>query len=167
VEKQAGSRDTPLSGFFYCQKNSLGGLYGTIKCSFSRGKLGISPCTLRRLVKSGKIPYRKVGGRSVFCKRIFSVFYKVAWFQKQITKKPPMFKKEKSPIRGTLTMAEKGYSGDIPVAAFNALEGEVSGLMHGTVTLSLHIKDGHLTRFVISRERSFIPGKPMTGSHNE
>ena len=73
------------------------------------------------------------------------------------------------PIRGsdTLKIAETGYSGNIPAAAFKALECEVSGLMHGTATLVLHIKDGHISRFVINRERSFIPGKPTTGSVHE
>jgi hypothetical protein len=56
------------------------------------------------------------------------------------------------------------YNGKIPVAAVNELEREIVGIIHGTVTLTLHIKDGNLTRFTTSRERSFIPGKPTTGS---
>ena len=56
-----------------------------------------------------------------------------------------------------------GYAGNIPQAAVRALEDEAAGVMHGIVTLSLHVKDGNLTRYVVNRERSFVPGKPMTG----
>jgi len=76
------------------------------------------------------------------------------------------------PIRGVNidnnTVSENGYSGYIPPAAFNALEWEVSGLMHGTASLTVHIKDGHLLRYVTGRERSFILGRSTTGGiHNE
>jgi len=57
-----------------------------------------------------------------------------------------------------------GYHGIIPDAAVKELEQEASGIIHGQVTLTLHIKDGNLTRFATSRERSFIPGKATTGS---
>jgi len=56
-----------------------------------------------------------------------------------------------------------GYNGTVPLAAVKELEREAAGIIHGTVTLTLHIKDGNLTRFATSRERSFIPGKPTTG----
>ena len=75
------------------------------------------------------------------------------------------------PIQGksadNLRIADKTFDGNIPPAAFNALEHETAGLMHGTATLTLHVKDGHLLRYVTSRERSFVPGKPMTGSCHE
>ena len=58
----------------------------------------------------------------------------------------------------------RGFGGNIPADAFDALEMEAAGLMHGTVTLVIHIKDGNLTRFVTSRERSIILGKPTTGA---
>ena len=73
------------------------------------------------------------------------------------------------PVRGgdNPTVVQNSYNGYIPPAAFNALEWEAGGLTHGTATLTLHVRDGHLTRFTTSRERSFIPGKPTTGSSNE
>jgi hypothetical protein len=57
-----------------------------------------------------------------------------------------------------------GYNGTIPIAAVHALEREATGILHGTIILSLYIKDGSLYRFTTSREQSFIPGKPTTGS---
>jgi hypothetical protein len=55
-------------------------------------------------------------------------------------------------------------NGNIPPAAIESLESEIAGLVHGTATLTIHIKDGNLIRYVTSRERSFVPGKPTTGS---
>jgi len=55
----------------------------------------------------------------------------------------------------------------IPPEAFQALEQETSGLAHGTVTLAIHVKDNRLIRYTTSRERSFVPGKPMTGSEEQ
>jgi len=57
-----------------------------------------------------------------------------------------------------------GYSGNIPITAVHELEQEAYGLKHGTVMLTMHIKDGILCRYTTSRERSFVSGKPMTGS---
>jgi hypothetical protein len=62
--------------------------------------------------------------------------------------------------------AGKGYNGSIPSTAFNALEGELAGLIHGTAVLTIHVKDGKLIRYMIARERSVIPGKPMSGGCN-
>jgi hypothetical protein len=61
-------------------------------------------------------------------------------------------------------MAQQGYSGKIPTPAFTALSWELAGLVHGTATLTIHVKDGHLSRYTTSRERSFVPGKPTTGA---
>ena len=52
---------------------------------------------------------------------------------------------------------EIGYSGKIPVSAIIALEREVTGLTHGIANLTLHIRDGNLSRYAISRERSIVP----------
>ena len=76
------------------------------------------------------------------------------------------------PIRGksndAFTIPQTGYNGYIPPIAFNSLEHELAGLVHGSASLELYIKDGHLLRYKVSRERSFIPGKPTTGGvHNE
>ena len=73
------------------------------------------------------------------------------------------------PIRGndTLNITDKAFDGKIPLAAVNALEHEAAGLMHGTATLTLHVKDGHLLRYTTNRERSFISGKLTTGGTYE
>ncbi|MDR0476043.1 MAG: hypothetical protein LBH43_20550 [Treponema sp.] len=63
----------------------------------------------------------------------------------------------------TSTISRIGYLGNIPPAAVQALENEAAGLIHGTIMLTLHVKDGHLIRYVIGKEHSFIPGKPTTG----
>jgi len=70
------------------------------------------------------------------------------------------------PIRGgnTPTLSQNGFNGNIPPAAIQALEQEAAGVMHGVVTLTFHIKDGHLIRYATGRDRSFVPGKPTTGS---
>jgi len=70
------------------------------------------------------------------------------------------------PIRGgnAPNLSQNGFNGNIPTAAVQALEQEAAGVMHGVVTLTLHVKDGHLIRYATSRDRSYVPGKPMTGS---
>ena len=65
---------------------------------------------------------------------------------------------------GTFNIAAKAFDGKIPQDAFNDLEHEATGIIHGVVTLTVHVKDGRLSRYVIGRERSYVPGKPMTGS---
>jgi len=70
---------------------------------------------------------------------------------------------DEKPLRGSHAAPYNGYSGSIPADAFNALETEAAGLMHGIVTLAVHVKDGRLLRYTTSREQSFIPGKPTTG----
>ena len=73
------------------------------------------------------------------------------------------------PIQGndTPTIPQSGFNGNIPSAAVRELEQDATGLMHGTVILTLYIKDGQLNRYATSRERSFIPGRPITGSHTK
>ena len=72
-------------------------------------------------------------------------------------------------IRGSdnPTITQNAYNGNIPLAAFNALEWEAAGLVHGEATLTLHVKDGRLTRYTTSHERSFVPGKATTESPDE
>jgi hypothetical protein len=86
----------------------------------------------------------------------------------QIMKARAMPEKNK-PIRGTdaQIIAQIGYAGNIPLSAVKELEQEAAGLIHGIATLTIHVKDGKLTRYVASRERSFIPGRPTTGVANE
>lgn len=64
------------------------------------------------------------------------------------------------PVRGNgnSTVAELAYSGKIPVAAIVGLEGELTGLVHGTASLTLHVRDGRLARFTTGRECSFMVG---------
>jgi hypothetical protein len=57
---------------------------------------------------------------------------------------------------------QKGYSGKIPVAAIIAFERELVGLLHGTATLTIHVRYGKLERFATGRERSFIPEQAET-----
>jgi hypothetical protein len=70
--------------------------------------------------------------------------------------------KEKSlqgePVRGgnNSTVSQNTYKGYIPPVAFNALRQEAAGIIHGTATLILHVRDGKLTRYTISKERSFM-----------
>ena len=77
--------------------------------------------------------------------------------------KTPLTSKQLTQRYDTPVIAKDGYSGHIPPTAFNALEWEAAGLMHGKATLTLYIKDGNLNRFVTSRKRSFVSGKPTTG----
>ena len=60
-------------------------------------------------------------------------------------------------------MTDKAFDGNIPAEAVYSLGREAAGLMHGTVALIVHIKDGHLLRYTTNRKRSFSPDKPMTG----
>jgi hypothetical protein len=62
------------------------------------------------------------------------------------------------PVRGgdTSMIPQKGCDGNIPASALTALSLELSGLLHGKVTLELHVRDGKLARFTTGRERSFM-----------
>jgi hypothetical protein len=64
----------------------------------------------------------------------------------------------REPVRGgdTPGMAQQGYSGKIPTPAFTALSWELAGLVHGTATLIIHIRDGKLARFTTGRETSHL-----------
>jgi hypothetical protein len=50
----------------------------------------------------------------------------------------------------------------IPPDVLAILESELNGLDHGTATLTVHIRDGR-PRFVIGRERSFLPETLVKG----
>jgi hypothetical protein len=73
----------------------------------------------------------------------------------------------KESVRGgdTPDMPQQGYSGKIPAAAIIAMEWELAGLIHGTATLALHIRDGKLARYTTSRETSHI-GPGAAGDDN-
>jgi hypothetical protein len=64
------------------------------------------------------------------------------------------------PIRGNgeaLTVSKTGNNGNIiPIIAIKGLEEELSGLDYGTVSLSVYVRDGHITRFTTNRERSTV-----------
>jgi len=64
------------------------------------------------------------------------------------------------PIRGNgeaLTVSKTGNNDNIiPIVAINCLEEELSGLDYGTVSLSVYVRDGHITRFTTNRERSIV-----------
>jgi hypothetical protein len=46
--------------------------------------------------------------------------------------------------------------GIIPPDIIKTLESEIEGISHGTVSLVIHIRDSR-PRFVVGRERSFLP----------
>jgi hypothetical protein len=50
----------------------------------------------------------------------------------------------------------------IPHDVLKILETEIDGIEHGTVSLEIHLRDGH-PRFVIGRERSFLPDTLVKG----
>lgn len=50
---------------------------------------------------------------------------------------------------------------NLPEEVFQALMEEVGHVNFGVVQLELHIRDSKLSRFVLARERSFIPGCRM------
>jgi hypothetical protein len=68
-------------------------------------------------------------------------------------------------MKKTLSVDE-ARNGRFLTTAFKALEKETIGVTQGIVTLTIQVKDGHLLRYVTSRERSFVPGKPMTGGQD-
>jgi hypothetical protein len=49
-----------------------------------------------------------------------------------------------------------GYFGKIPAEAIVSLEQELAGIVHGKVTIDLHIRDGKLTRYTVAKEQSFL-----------
>jgi excisionase family DNA binding protein len=131
---------------------------------------GLSKFYIYELTHQKKIPHNKPMNGRVFLNRM-----SLKHSSSEIGNMPSMRRltvaEKKAPqsgglIRGNdnLTITQSGYSGKIPVSGIIDLEHELIGLMHGTATLTLHVKDGHLTRFTTSRERSFVPGKPTTGS---
>jgi hypothetical protein len=44
----------------------------------------------------------------------------------------------------------------LPPDVIRILESEIDGIRHGTVSLTIHLRDNH-PRYVIGRERSFLP----------
>ena len=62
------------------------------------------------------------------------------------------------------TVKNKTYNGKIPSTVFNAFAMEATGLSHGIMTLTLHIRNGNLSRYVINREISVVPDRLLTGS---
>ena len=56
-------------------------------------------------------------------------------------------------------------SGEIPTAAFSAFERELTGLLHGTASITFHVRDGKLARYEIEKRISCLPEKPAEGSN--
>jgi hypothetical protein len=54
----------------------------------------------------------------------------------------------------------KSYNGKIPTAAIAALERELTGLIHGTASITFHIRDGKLSRYETDKHISYIPETP-------
>jgi hypothetical protein len=59
-----------------------------------------------------------------------------------------------------------GFSGRFPVEAFRTLEAKITGLLHGTVEVSLAICDGRFVNCMTSVIKSFVPGKTTTGGYD-
>jgi len=61
---------------------------------------------------------------------------------------------QENSIRGddTLKIAETGYNGKIPVKDFMALEKELFGMTHGSVSLTIAIRGGQLQYSRINKE---------------
>jgi hypothetical protein len=51
----------------------------------------------------------------------------------------------------------------IPIAAITAIERELTGLIHGTASITFHIRDGKLSRYETDKHISYIPEKPAGG----
>jgi hypothetical protein len=56
----------------------------------------------------------------------------------------------------TPTKEQSGYSSKIPTETITVFESELTGLLHGTAILTIHVRDGQLTRYTISREHSHL-----------
>jgi excisionase family DNA binding protein len=55
--------------------------------------------------------------------------------------------------------------GALPPEIIKTFENELSGISHGSVTLTVHLRDGR-PRFVIGREQSFLEGA-QEGEHEK
>jgi hypothetical protein len=55
------------------------------------------------------------------------------------------------------------YNGYIPATALQAFDRETKGLVHGTASLTFHIRDGKLARYETDRHISYIPEAPAGG----
>jgi hypothetical protein len=61
------------------------------------------------------------------------------------------------PIRGNDISSVSKKDSNVKIAgAIAALENELIGILHGTVTLTIFVRDGHLARYATSRERSYL-----------
>jgi hypothetical protein len=61
--------------------------------------------------------------------------------------------------------AKQGYSGKIPVAAYSAFKRELTGVVHGTISLTFHLRDAKLARYETDRRTSFLPEELAEGDH--
>ncbi|GEM_PF-6726429 len=44
----------------------------------------------------------------------------------------------------------------LPTSIINKIESEAAGLSHGIITVSIHIRDKKLSRYVLIKEESFL-----------
>jgi excisionase family DNA binding protein len=104
--------------------------------------LGVSVKTVERAVTSGELKCCRIGSKVRFTKENIEEF---AGGSVADTEKPELPRAE-----GRNT---------IPPDIIAAFEQELDGISHGSVTLTVHLRDGR-PRFVIGRERSFIRDEP-------
>jgi excisionase family DNA binding protein len=101
--------------------------------------LGISPKTVERAMSSGELKYRRIGSSVRFTREDLEQF--AGGVLEADTEKP------------VIPLAEMGRV--IPPEILSTFEKELDGISHGSVTLTVHFRDGR-PRFVIGRERSFF-----------
>jgi excisionase family DNA binding protein len=100
--------------------------------------LGVSARTVERMMTSGELKYRRIGASVRFTREDLEQF--AGGRLEADTEKP------------VIPLAEGRYT--IPPEIIGTLEKELDGISHGSVTLTVHLRDGR-PRFVIGRERSF------------
>jgi excisionase family DNA binding protein len=97
--------------------------------------LNVAERTIDRAIISGKLKCRKIGAAVRFNRDDLEQFVGGRLFAD--AEKPPT------------------PEGRIPADIVAAFEKELDGIAHGSVTLTVHLRDGH-PRFVIGREQSFL-----------
>jgi excisionase family DNA binding protein len=93
--------------------------------------------TIEREITSGRLKYRRIGSAVRFTREDLEQFTGSRF------------------VVDTEKLAAPEERHTIPDNIIKTLEKELLGISHGSVTLTIHIRDSH-PRFVIGRERSFI-----------
>jgi excisionase family DNA binding protein len=109
--------------------------------------LGVSARTVERAMSTGELKCRRIGSRVRFAREDLEQYAGGAL--------------EADAEKAAVPLAERGRG--IPPEILMAFEKELDGISHGSVTLTVHFRDGR-PRFVIGREQSFFSeGAGITG----